>query len=484
MRLTRVSGSRRRVIHGAEVVSRQHLAFLHRRLVEGVHADEGGGDDGLQHEVHHQPAQGRLVRPLDAHDAHRPAAAHEGLGGGPLLGLQQVAHGPPGEVGERRVARQFRRDGVAGPGRPAHHQGEHLVARAGEVELQLAVLVDRAERANRRRALSVLAQALGPELAVPQAEPGQPVDVRHQHRGGDPAMARQAHGERGADGGGAVRGPGRGQGRLEHRPRAVAQRRRVEPGDHRRQQPDHRQGREPPADPRIVVEQREPPALGEAAQRVVARLGDRDHLTADGGVADGAAQGREADRELRQGLGRAARLGDHQEAGAGQVDGAEQRRERGRIDVVHEVQPRSPRRRPEALVGERVERRPAQARAAGAEHDHVAERLGEPRRDRAQPVHVVAPRRQAQQRQALVAVPAAQGVERARGGGQHGVELGVAEPAVADARGKAAVDLLVIGQGHQPVARGRIGSLAEPPPAGQGDAVSCSGRLRPVGRPR
>ncbi len=58
---------------------------------------------------------------------------------------------------------------MRGP-RPAGDGGddrEQLVARAGDVELKLAVLIDRAERADRRRALAVLAEAFGPELHVP-----------------------------------------------------------------------------------------------------------------------------------------------------------------------------------------------------------------------------------------------------------------------------------------------------------------------------
>ena len=52
---------------------------------------------------------------------------------------------------------------------------EQLVARAADEQLHLAVLVDRAERRERRGALAVLAEAFGPELHVPMREALEPV---------------------------------------------------------------------------------------------------------------------------------------------------------------------------------------------------------------------------------------------------------------------------------------------------------------------
>src|SRR5690606_38735566 len=60
-------------------------------------------------------------------------------------------------------------------------QAEELVARPVEIELELAVLVHRAQRADRRLPLALLAQALGPELAVPEAEGAQAVAVGEEH---------------------------------------------------------------------------------------------------------------------------------------------------------------------------------------------------------------------------------------------------------------------------------------------------------------
>src|SRR3712207_9346732 len=56
---------------------------------------------------------------------------------------------------------------------PGHARGEHrkeLVVGAREVELELAVLVDRPDGGHRLGALAVLADALGPELHPPAGE--------------------------------------------------------------------------------------------------------------------------------------------------------------------------------------------------------------------------------------------------------------------------------------------------------------------------
>ena len=59
---------------------------------------------------------------------------------------------------------------------------EELVVRAGEVELQLAVLIDRADGGDGLRAFAVLAQAFGPELHPPAGEALEPVGIGHRHR--------------------------------------------------------------------------------------------------------------------------------------------------------------------------------------------------------------------------------------------------------------------------------------------------------------
>src|SRR4030065_533965 len=53
------------------------------------------------------------------------------------------------------------------PGGGKGADGKQFVARPAEIELHLAVLVDRPERRHRRGAPAVLAAALGPQLHVP-----------------------------------------------------------------------------------------------------------------------------------------------------------------------------------------------------------------------------------------------------------------------------------------------------------------------------
>ena len=74
-----------------------------------------------------------------------------------------------------------------------------MLRRAVEIELKLAVLVDRAERRDRRRPLAVLAEALAPELHVPGGEARQAVAIGEHHVGADAAFLGKADGDGGAD---------------------------------------------------------------------------------------------------------------------------------------------------------------------------------------------------------------------------------------------------------------------------------------------
>src|ERR1700676_1598813 len=49
----------------------QPLAFLDRRLVERIDAEQARRDDGLQHEVHEHFAEAFLVEPIEMEGAHR-----------------------------------------------------------------------------------------------------------------------------------------------------------------------------------------------------------------------------------------------------------------------------------------------------------------------------------------------------------------------------------------------------------------------------
>ena len=143
------------------------------------------------------------------------------------FGVEQVAHAAADEICQVAIVGEVGRHALALPGDVEHHQGEHLVGRAGEIELELAVLVDGAHGANRRGALAVLAQALGPELAEPQTEKGEAVDIGHQHRGADAAALVERDGRRRAQRRRRLARCRGTEGRVEHRRRALAQRRRA-----------------------------------------------------------------------------------------------------------------------------------------------------------------------------------------------------------------------------------------------------------------
>ena len=92
-----------------QVLLRQHLALFDRRLVEGVDAEQVRGDDRLQHEVHQQFAEARLVELLDVDGAHRAAVLGQRLGGGAALRGDEIADRLAGEVG---LAGELREIGV------------------------------------------------------------------------------------------------------------------------------------------------------------------------------------------------------------------------------------------------------------------------------------------------------------------------------------------------------------------------------------
>ena len=183
----------------------------------------------------------------DADDARRPAVLDGGRRRGVGLGQQQIAHGLAGQIVERLVAARPAATGALAR-RVLDQEGEELVGRTAEIELDLAVLVDGAQRHGRRRAVAVLAEALGPDLAVPEGKGVEPVDIGHQHRDVDALLAGQPDGERGADrrrNTGDVVGR---QHRIEHAGRPLAHRGAIEARDHRRQHADQRQRRVAPAD--------------------------------------------------------------------------------------------------------------------------------------------------------------------------------------------------------------------------------------------
>src|SRR5262245_46263466 len=76
-----------------EILLRQYLAFLDCRLIERIDTEEVGRDDRLQHEVHEQFAEARLVKCLDMNAAHRAAIPGQRLDGGTALRGDEIADG-------------------------------------------------------------------------------------------------------------------------------------------------------------------------------------------------------------------------------------------------------------------------------------------------------------------------------------------------------------------------------------------------------
>ena len=110
--------------------------------------------------MHHQLAQAFLVEPVVVDRPHRTAGLGERLGGRAAFRRDQIADRLAGEARLARELGKLAIDARALSGGADRDDGEKLVARAGNEQLQLAVLIDRPERRERRGAFAVLAEAL------------------------------------------------------------------------------------------------------------------------------------------------------------------------------------------------------------------------------------------------------------------------------------------------------------------------------------
>src|SRR5512143_2652278 len=180
MRLTRLGGSSRIAIWclgAGEIPAGQHFTRFYRRLVERVDAEEVGGKDRLQHEMHHESAERPLVQDFEVEGAHRAPGRNQSLGDGALLRRDQVARRVAREIVGACELGQVWRDAWALSRAILADDGDEVLRRAVEIELELAVLVDGPERGDRRRPLASLAEALAPELHIPGGEAGQAVAI-------------------------------------------------------------------------------------------------------------------------------------------------------------------------------------------------------------------------------------------------------------------------------------------------------------------
>src|SRR5262245_771043 len=273
---------------GCQIFLRQYLAFFHRRLVERIDAEQMRGDDRLQHEMHHQLAEAFLIEPLDVDRPHRAAVPGERLGGRPAFGRDQIADRLAGEAGFAGELGKLAVNARALSAGADRDDGEELVARAGNEQLQLAVLIDRPERRERRSPLTILAEALGPKLHVPMGQPLQPVAIGEQDADRFALAFRERNRQRGAERWGHLRRRFFRKYRREGKATAFADRANIEAKHRGGQQADIGQRGITATDTRIVVKHRHAKFAEQIAQSVFlagfGRLGDSQKEIGDAGL--------------------------------------------------------------------------------------------------------------------------------------------------------------------------------------------------------
>ena len=319
------------------------------------------------------------------------------------LGGEQLAHRVAGECADfRDVAEAFRDADAAAVQRRAGEEGELLVVGAGEVQLQLRVLVGDAVGLDWRQAAGtavaiVLAERLRPELAQPAQHRAQPIAVGHVHRERARAFGVQVLA-------GAVPERGIGfhvvcQAALGHAARAREQRVDIAAGDRRRQQADDREHRIASTD-RRVRQDFEPQALGQFEQRSGAIFGDDPDVLAQTLRSEVAFELGQQRQQLAQSLGGGAGFGDDQQAGLAPVD-LRQLDEAAGVDVVEKTD------RVVALAEDAHQHLAAERGAADTENHGLAEALRVCPRPRGDGVGVAGVG-QAEKGRFRVVVPAAQ----------------------------------------------------------------------------
>jgi hypothetical protein len=186
---------------------------------------------------------------------------------------------------------------------------------------------------------------------------------------------------------------------------------------------------------------------GDLRQGAGFRFGDGHGLARHRVAPHGFFQRRQQKKGLGQGLRRGSGFGYRDHTATAEVERAHQRRPAIGIDVVQEMQARGPRPGAEAAVAQGVKRLGAERGAAGAEHHHVVEARAPVLGNLARRVEVVHAAGQTQERQPAGLRQLAEPVERGRGGHQHAGEGVLAQAALADGRGQAAVGQMVIAHG-------------------------------------
>src|SRR6516164_10900640 len=84
--------------------------------------------------------------------------------------------------------REVRADSGACASNSLAYHGDQVLRHAVEIELELAVLVNRAECCDRRGPAAPLAKAFAPELHIPGGEACEPIAIGHHHAHFDAAF--------------------------------------------------------------------------------------------------------------------------------------------------------------------------------------------------------------------------------------------------------------------------------------------------------
>ena len=258
-----------RLSRAGEIPAGQHFTRFYRRLVERVDAQQMRRENRFQHEMHHERAE-RAARPAVQVDGADRAAMRRSAPRGWRAARRQRGRPPHGRRDSRRrqAWRGPVRDAGPRPSQAVADHGDEVLGRAVEIKLELAVLIDRAERRDGRGALAVLAEALAPELHVPGGEARETVGIGKHDVARTPrslarptAMAAPTAGANSAArfassiAATTVAAPSRRA--STSRPRASAGR-----------QPDIGQSGEAAADIGIVIEHRDAELLAERAKAV------------------------------------------------------------------------------------------------------------------------------------------------------------------------------------------------------------------------
>ena len=144
-------------------------------MIERVDAEHAASEDRLDHKVHHQCPDRFFVEPRDIKRTDRAARLSQRLRYALALRGNEIANGATGHLVESGSGCHRRINPIALASRVKPQHRHQMLAWAIHEQLQLTVLIERAETGNRRRALAFLAEAFSPQLDEPMGEPTEPV---------------------------------------------------------------------------------------------------------------------------------------------------------------------------------------------------------------------------------------------------------------------------------------------------------------------